>query len=597
VISIAAVLGGLGTSGCLPDSPPGHGILTGEPSALPLTASQLNDLKKEEQVAEYLRTRPAPPPFMDQHVERRLTSEPSSVFPVTLYLADDPDGSDSPPPETAFGRSDLGLAPQVVLNGRPSDGAAYDAYLSRETTRIRQAETKRRNLNALQWKLLSSEYGLGSQLAGAINRGDSSAVITVSGQVLAGMAAAERGRNRLRSIGREFSPVGGDGLASALTSVEVSTVATPAGWNGSNIGVWMNDGDGMPITTTPCVNNNRLTVQDFGTQPNETHATQTLCTLMGTATDARVHYAVPTQSCNLRGDVSSFSNPQVFVSSQSNSFGDDGTDYSNCSRDWDNFVYNSLISHFALTQNQASNVRGAAKAYNVFSIGAYDDRTNPVTMANFSNFGDPATSADKPEFVAPGVGLDVGSWVGISGTSFATPIAAGFAADLLEQAPFLRLQPQLLKAYLLVNSVDVDGTNPFGDVDGAGRLDYSNTAFGLWSWWAGANNSWFGSDVDGNGRFEIVVTDSLVAGVTYHTAISWLVLGTYVRANGAPNMDIDLKVRSPSGVSVAASRSVENNYEMVRFTASVSGTYTFLIERWSNSGQGNVRVGFVNRAR
>lgn len=61
----------------------------------------------------------------------------------------------------------------------------------------------------------------------------------------------------------------------------------------------MNDGDGKPITTMACVNNNRLTVQDFGSEPNETHATQTLCTLMATAPDARVHYAVPTQGCNL----------------------------------------------------------------------------------------------------------------------------------------------------------------------------------------------------------------------------------------------------------------------------------------------------------
>jgi hypothetical protein len=447
---------------------------------------------------------PAAAPFVDPELERELSETPETGrSSVAIFLADDPAADDELLTESASGQVGGGRAAETTLNGRITDDVSYNQYLVRETARIRAAENERRARNAARWQAIAARYQLAGELGDAAVRGADSATISARRKALADLAANEKAGGVVRAVIRPFSPVGADGLTSALGSVEVSTSAIPAGFNGTNIGVWMNDGDGKPITTTACVNNNRLTVQDFGSEPDEAHATQTLCTLMATAPDARVHYAVPTQGCNLRSDVANFTNPQVFLSSQSNSFSDNTTAYSDCSRDWDNFVYNTLIAHFALTQNQASNVRGAAKAYNVFSIGAYDDPANPDVVASFSNSGDPATGADKPEFVAPGVNIDVGTWTNLSGTSFATPIAAGFAADLLEQFNFLRFQPPLLKAYLLVNSVDIDGTNPFGDADGAGRLDYSNTAFGRWAWWSGGNGAWFSSDTDGDGRLEI----------------------------------------------------------------------------------------------
>jgi hypothetical protein len=55
------------------------------------------------------------------------------------------------------------------------------------------------------------------------------------------------------------------------------------------------------------------------------------------------------------------------------------------------------------------------------------------------------------------VDIDIAGFTGLSGTSYATPIAGGFAADIMEAFPHLRYQPQLLKAYLLANSVNIDG--------------------------------------------------------------------------------------------------------------------------------------------
>lgn len=148
----------------------------------------------------------------------------------------------------------------------------------------------------------------------------------------------------------------------------------------------------------------------------------------------------------------------------------------------------------------------------------------------------------------------------------------------------------------MANAVRVDGTTAFGDKDGAGRLDFSNSLFGKWFWWNGNNASWFSTDADGDGRLEIDATDTLSAGSTYHVVLSWLVSGTYVRTNLKPNMDIDLRVVAPNG-AIFSSSSVANNYEMVKFTAPVAGTYHFYVERFWNSGTGDVRVGLVVRQR
>jgi hypothetical protein len=53
---------------------------------------------------------------------------------------------------------------------------------------------------------------------------------------------------------------GNDGMTSALASVELSTQALPNGWNGTGIGVRMNDGDGKPMTSSSCVDTSDLTL-------------------------------------------------------------------------------------------------------------------------------------------------------------------------------------------------------------------------------------------------------------------------------------------------------------------------------------------------
>jgi hypothetical protein len=554
------------------------------------------DETKEALLAREQLPAPAPRPLIAAALQRELDLPGlTGDVEVDVFLADDVGGAPAPD-ETGSGTLIDGIESEVMLNGVRVGSADVERHVAEMLERARVAEGARRRAYAARWSALAARYGLGNRFDLLVASGSASATVKLPRSVLR-RVGVDRGAGLVSHVAPAEKGI--DLMTSALSSVELSTVAFPAGWNGTNIGVWMNDGAGRPDGATACVDDADLIVEDYGSEPKEEHATKTLCTLMAAAPEAKVHYAVPTESCYLRGDVATFTNPPVLVSSLSASWESTGINYTRCVREWDNFVYNTNIAHFAAAGNNDDGtfaVIGSAKAYNVFAIGAYADEASPDAIAPFSSFADPLTTADKPDFVAPGVDIDVGNWTGLSGTSFAAPLAAGFAADLLERRSFLRMRPALLKAFLLVNSVRVDGPGPFGDKDGAGRLDFSNTGSGRWYWWSGANGSFFADDRDGDSKLEIVVTYPLVAGATYQVAISWLVLGTYVETNLEPNMDLDLQVVAPNG-SQWQSQSFRQNYEMVRFVAPVAGDYSFRIERFTNSGQGDVRLGMVIRRR
>lgn len=104
-------------------------------------------------------------------------------------------------------------------------------------------------------------------------------------------------------------------------------------------------------------------------------------------------------------------------------------------------------------------VDGAAAAFDVVTVGAVDDRNTPDpmddTLAGFSSAGPTTDGRLKPEVTAPGVnirGVYVGPLIAqLSGTSMATPHAAGVLALLLEKEP--GLTPDEAKARLIEGAV------------------------------------------------------------------------------------------------------------------------------------------------
>ena len=123
-------------------------------------------------------------------------------------------------------------------------------------------------------------------------------------------------------------------------------------------------------------------------------------------------------------------------------------------------------------------------AGNVISVGAYDTRYQ--TYADFSGRGDQKFCVDKPDLVAPGVGILAAASGGgesvLSGTSMATPVVTGSAALLMEWGILRGNDPYLygerIKAYLRRGARKINGFQNYpNDEIGYGRLCVSESLY------------------------------------------------------------------------------------------------------------------------
>lgn len=123
-------------------------------------------------------------------------------------------------------------------------------------------------------------------------------------------------------------------------------------------------------------------------------------------------------------------------------------------------------------------------ARNVISVGAYDVRYQ--TYADFSGRGDQKFCVNKPNLVAPGVGILAAAPGGgesvRSGTSMATPFVTGSAALLMEWGIVKGKDPYLygerIKAYFHKGARKMNGFNDYpNDEIGYGRLCVADSLY------------------------------------------------------------------------------------------------------------------------
>jgi hypothetical protein len=249
------------------------------------------------------------------------------------------------------------------------------------------------------------------------------------------------------------------------------------------------------------------------------------------------------------------------------------------------------------------NVVSPGKAWNVLTVGAYNDQA-PALVSAFSRYLNPSTGNEKPEVVAPGEGINGIGMNGVplaneSGTSFAAPHVTGLSLLLMNRDSTMFAWPESLRAsimasadYNIEGSLIVDPSLP-DQKDGAGAINAAwadsaamerrgrdNTCLG---------SCWGGWSID-RATFPVWSNQYLYfqaqQGQRVRAVIAW---DSHPDSNCAPNscatdellIDLDLFAECCSGNGYVGpaytSVSAYNNYEMVEFAAPQTGTYRLRI--------------------
>ncbi len=309
-----------------------------------------------------------------------------------------------------------------------------------------------------------------------------------------------------------------------------------------------------------------------------------------------------------------FLDANQYVKIQNYSLNDYASDetYDTLDRDMDDYAHDyahrqQIIFNSAGNQRTGSSraVLSPAKAYNIITVGNYQgDYANRsgYVLNNTSNYLQPTTGAQKPEMSGPGISITMTSIGTDSGTSFASPHAAAIAADRMSGISFLHdAGSPTVKAFMLAtatqsvtnsslaNSAGVNGV-------GVGGISYNSQWRSLAYWW---DNGGYGPFTYNGACYQWNTT--LNSGDKARIAISWLVRGSYAYGKSESNalgFDLDMSVTGPSGSSINSSNTSSNSrtnaYEMVDFTADVSGTYVTNVCRASKrDSSGRFDFGFA----
>ncbi len=379
--------------------------------------------------------------------------------------------------------------------------------------------------------------------------------------------------------GIELWREGEDDIVQAMADTSISTAAlTNATTRGNNIGIYM--------TESGCANESRITNYDRLAGSETNHSRNVGAIIRTVSPDSFLYCrggAVLPRSSDLDGVGG---NPAIHIVTRSNS-NNDNTNYTTLDRNWDNFIYEENVATFnsgGNTGNGTGNVRSPGKGLNIITVGNYNDSND--TIAGNSPFNDPQTGNDKPELAAPGVNITAGGFT-MSGTSMSTPHAAAFSADMMSSSTYLQFRPYLVKAKTMAGATDPvsGGYNKVG----LGGVDFASAQWsGYWQYYSGNNASFEYFDTnDGNDDGFIEKRIYISSGWNnVRVAIAWLSRGSYTYTNRTAahpiGMDLDLRVYGPSGNYIGGSYSWDNGFERVNFDPTVTGYYTFKINRYAN---------------
>jgi subtilisin family serine protease len=208
----------------------------------------------------------------------------------------------------------------------------------------------------------------------------------------------------------------------------------------------------------------------------------------------------------------------------------------------------------------------------------------------YANPESPHGDREKPEVAAPGTNITTtyctssSTCTGTgSGTSFAAPHVTGCAALLMQRNPTLQYWPEAVRAVLMASAVEnLEGDPTLSDLDGAGGVDcyYADQilteARGTMSY-----GFYAASDFPRSYSFNVN------AGQTVRVVVAWdsnADSSAWPPATDILEADLDLTVYGPSSEFIAGRYSWDNAFEIVEFTAPVTGTYSANISAFRFDG-------------
>jgi hypothetical protein len=251
------------------------------------------------------------------------------------------------------------------------------------------------------------------------------------------------------------------------------------------------------------------------------------------------------------------------------------------------------------------------KGYNGLTVGNHDDSAS--AMAGDSVFRNPtSTHGDRelPEIAANGTSVTT---VGLtmSGTSMASPAAAGSVALIQNVDGTLRSWPEGCRAIMLAGAkrnvaantwwndvlAHVDASDGTGAVDALESVSIAkqrrsrNAAATARGWDVGTLRS---SNIGANKRTTFSYLVKLGTGVFaprhVKVALAWdskinslSIFGIDILLGSSLAVDLDLQIFDSQGNQVGYSGSWDNSYEIAEFEGKPGETYTIKIRRWSGS--------------
>jgi len=256
-----------------------------------------------------------------------------------------------------------------------------------------------------------------------------------------------------------------------------------------------------------------------------------------------------------------------------------GGEYSRDAMTYDNNAYDYGVAYLTASGNGGSGTLAyISTGSNAISVGSWDGSNDEV--ASYSSSDVAQNGLQKPEVVMHHVVSTEGIW----GTSLATPLAAGLAANVMEDHEIFRKHPALLKAHLMSSAHKVNG-NDFDDEAGAGYLDWQTASWDF-AYLMAAYEPYF--ELDAQGREVWSKSSELEANTTYRIGLAWLADGDWMAQYNELNMDMDLEVCSPSGICWE-SNDRDNAWELLEFETPEAGeyTYTMIMERRETTAKRN----------